>query len=208
MENCEVKFTILISVSVKAAGVLCVLGISFGIGTYVLYKIYDKYFKPKGRSKQSRADHTVHRAEDEFCHVVSRFYSSLVKFNNYASLPRKCVYCFANLSHSVACSVCLLDDWFLLTPCQVIIRHKFGVVFSSTGHRPASSCHGPLSVVRPSVSPCVRPCVNFFFKHLLLWNYLSDFDDISQKCSCHGPLQNFLKEFDSFKNFGCYGNKT
>ena len=30
-------------------------------------------------------------------------------------------------------------------------------VFSSTGRRPASLCHGPLSVVRPSG----RPCVNF-----------------------------------------------
>ena len=43
---------------------------------------------------------------------------------------------------------------------------------------------------------CVRPSVcafNFFFKHILLWNYLSDFDEISQKCSHHGPLQNFLK---------------
>ena len=30
---------------------------------------------------------------------------------------------------------------------------------------------------------------------------------MSQKCSCHGPLQNFLKEFDSFKNSGCHGNK-
>ena len=58
---------------------------------------------------------------------------------------------------------------------------------SSTGRRPASLCHGPVSVVRP----CVRPCVNFFFKHLLRWNYLSDFDEISQKCSHHGPLQNF-----------------
>ena len=37
-------------------------------------------------------------------------------------------------------------------------------VFSSTGRRPASLCHGLLSVVRP----CVRLCVNFFFKHLLL----------------------------------------
>ena len=37
-------------------------------------------------------------------------------------------------------------------------------IFSSTGHRPASLCHGPLSVVRASV----HPCVNFFFKHLLL----------------------------------------
>ena len=68
----------------------------------------------------------------------------------------------------------------------------------------ASLCHGLLSVMHPSVCPCV----NFFFKHLLLWNYLSDFDEISQKCSCHGPLQNFLKKFDSIKNCGCHGNKT
>ena len=45
-------------------------------------------------------------------------------------------------------------------------------------------------------------------KHLLLWNYVLDFDEISQKCSCHCPLQNFLKKFDSFKNSGCHGNKT
>ena len=35
-----------------------------------------------------------------------------------------------------------------------------------------------------------------------------DFDEISQKCSCHGPLQNFLKKFDSVKNCGFHGNKT
>ena len=40
-----------------------------------------------------------------------------------------------------------------------------------------------------------------------IW-YLSDFDEISQKFSCHGPLQNLLKKFDSFKNSGCHGNKT
>ena len=60
-----------------------------------------------------------------------------------------------------------------------------------------------LSCVCESIRLCVRRlCVNFFFKQLLLWNYLSDFDQISQKCFCHGPLQNFLKEFDSFKNSG------
>lgn len=41
-------------VSVKAAGVLCVLGISFGIGTYVLYKIYHKFFRPTFRRKPSK----------------------------------------------------------------------------------------------------------------------------------------------------------
>ena len=54
-------------------------------------------------------------------------------------------------------------------------------------------------VRRACVYPCVRPSVNFFFKHLL-WNHLSDFDEISQKCS--------LKEFDSFKHSGCHSNKT
>ena len=49
---------------------------------------------------------------------------------------------------------------------------------------------------------CVRPSVrNFFLKNLLLWKYLSDFDEISQKCSCYGPLQNLLKEFDSIENW-------
>ena len=31
---------------------------------------------------------------------------------------------------------------------------------------------------------------------------------ISQKFSYHGPLQNFMKEFNSVKNSGCHGNKT
>ena len=39
----------------------------------------------------------------------------------------------------------------------------------------------------------VHPCVNISETNygILI---------ISQKCTCHGPLQNFLKEFDSFKN--------
>ena len=50
----------------------------------------------------------------------------------------------------------------------------------------------------PYVGPSVCfSYINFLFKHLLLWNYLSNFDEISQKYSCHGPLQNVLKEFDS-----------
>ena len=42
------------------------------------------------------------------------------------------------------------------------------IIFSSTGHRPASLCHGLLSVVRPVVHLAVRACVNFFLKHLFL----------------------------------------
>ena len=88
-----------------------------------------------------------------------------------------------------------------------LVFHKHILFFSSTGQR-AYVMVCCLSCVRLSVRPSVRPCVNFFFKHLLLWNYLSDFDGISQKCSCHGPLQNFLKKFHSVKNCGCHGNKT
>ena len=84
------------------------------------------------------------------------------------------------------------NDHFALFP-QGPFPFCPNAIFSSTGHRPGILCHGPLSIVRPSICSSVCPCVNFFFKHLLLWNYLSDFDEISQKCSHHGPLQNFLK---------------
>ena len=48
---------------------------------------------------------------------------------------------------------------------------KVKLIFSSTGRRPASYCHGIVSVVRPSVRSSVRASVNFFFKKLLLRNY-------------------------------------
>ena len=33
-------------------------------------------------------------------------------------------------------------------------------IFSSTGRRPASLCHGLLSAMCPCVRPCVRPCLH------------------------------------------------
>ncbi|KAL4224898.1 hypothetical protein ACF0H5_015594 [Mactra antiquata] len=60
--------------NVKAAGVLCVLGISFGIGTYVLYKIYDKFFRPSVRKKKPKKgdlDYEPVDAEDEeICQIL------------------------------------------------------------------------------------------------------------------------------------------
>ena len=47
-------------------------------------------------------------------------------------------------------------EYFIQSPRNPTVN----IIFSSTGGRPASLCHGPLSV-----------CVNFFFKRLLLWNY-------------------------------------
>ena len=50
----------------------------------------------------------------------------------------------------------------------------------------------------------VRP----FLRYLFFLNiFFSETTNRTLKCSCHGPLQNFLKEFDSFKNSGCRGNK-
>ena len=50
--------------------------------------------------------------------------------------------------------------------------------------------------------------VGFFY---LGWNctlnYFSDFDEISQKYSCNGPLQNLFNEFDSFKNLVAMATK-
>ena len=67
-------------------------------------------------------------------------------------------------------------------------------IFSSTGRRPASYCHGVgTSCVRPSVRSSVRASVNFFFKKLLLRNYWLDFNQISQECSLGGPLSNSFK---------------
>ena len=64
------------------------------------------------------------------------------------------------------------------------------------------------SCVRPSVGQRVRALtfsLNIFFSETT-YQILMKFH--SSKCSCHGPLQNFLKEFDSIKNCGCHGNKT
>ena len=50
--------------------------------------------------------------------------------------------------------------------------HEDNVDFSSTGRRPASLRHGPLSVVRPSVRPSVRALtfsLNIFFSETTYW---------------------------------------
>ena len=70
---------------------------------------------------------------------------------------------------------------------------KQTLVFSSTGWRPASYCHGVVSAVRPLVRPSVCASVNSSFKKLLLRNYGLDFYKISQECSLDGPLSNSFK---------------
>ena len=82
---------------------------------------------------------------------------------------------------------------FVKTACRkldiaVTLEECMQVLFSSTGQRPAGLMSW--SCVR---RVCVRACVNFFFKHLLLLNYWSNSDEISQKCFWGKPLSNLLK---------------
>ena len=58
---------------------------------------------------------------------------------------------------------------------------------------------------RPSVRPSVHALsfslnISETTKRILM--------KFHRNVSCHGPPQNFLKEFDSVKNCGCHGNKT
>ena len=62
---------------------------------------------------------------------------------------------------------------------------------------------------RPYVMVCCHACVraltfslNIFFSETT-YRILMKF----QECSCHGPLQNFLKEFNSIKNSGAMATK-
>ena len=78
--------------------------------------------------------------------------------------------------------------------CWVIVTL---FIFSSPEHEVLSellwsfNVRRPLSVVRPSVPPCV----NNFFKLHLLWNRLLDFDQTSQDWSLGGPLSKLFKLF-------------
>ena len=55
-----------------------------------------------------------------------------------------------------------------LTKADIMIVIAAGFNFSSTGQRPASYCHGVVSVMRPSVSPFVCPSVHACVRKLLL----------------------------------------
>ena len=56
-----------------------------------------------------------------------------------------------------------------------IAHYEQFLLFSSTGQRPASYCHGVVSVLHPLVCPflrlCVRASVKSSFKKILLRNY-------------------------------------
>ena len=68
-------------VSVKAAGILCILGISFGIGTYVLYRIYDRYIRPVFWPKSSvLSDEEETDEEAEDTNLVRSFSLILLNF--------------------------------------------------------------------------------------------------------------------------------
>ena len=131
------------------------------------------------------------------CFFVSRPYSYPHRINVFRSILE---------SHcpSVWSSVCLSMCWSVYKNTSFCQNAGGGIkshlvtalVFSSTGRRPASLCHGLWSV---HASVC--PCVNFFFKHLLLWNYLSEFDEISQKWKNLIPSKTVVAMATKLKKF-------
>ena len=83
----------------------------------------------------------------------------------------------------------------------------YGRLVSSTGRRPASICHGLLSIVRLAgrTSVCALTfSLNIFFSETTCRILMKFYRNVPAMV----PLQNFLKKFDSVKNSGCHGNKT
>ena len=67
--------------------------------------------------------------------------------------------------------------------CSFSLSYIFSVTCFHVAQFLARLAIGQRAYVMVRCPSCIRPCVIFFFKHLLLWNYLSDFDEISQKFS-------------------------
>ena len=88
------------------------------------------------------------------CCGKSRF---LVKCHEKKRLNAK--FQFSVIPHSKFHKTSWLYCLFNISPYALV----FFFFFSSTGRRPASYCHGVVSIVRPSVRPfihpSVRPCV-------------------------------------------------
>ena len=59
-----------------------------------------------------------------------------------------------------------------------------------------------------SVCVSIRACVNFFYKHLLSETTHLILKEFHRNVPAMVVFRIFFKEFDSFKNSGCHGNKT
>jgi len=88
----------------------------------------------------------------------------------------------------------LFTSYFLTFSFLVHLTTKCSVSFCDPS---MSGVHRP-----SSVRPCVRPCVNNFFKQHLLWNRLLDFDQTSQEWSLGGPLSKLFKPFQLIASIG------
>ena len=90
--------------------------------------------------------------------VVSA-YTTFRYFKHYCSHPSIYGLQHAKRGHSDICLKCCLDQAVQFAQGNLQQYFPFYVIFSSTGRRPASLCHGLLSVVRPSVRQSVRASV-------------------------------------------------
>ena len=99
--------------------------------------------------------------------------------------------------------MCYLYFFLTLSILNSIVLLKSAiVVFSSTGCRPASLCHGP-SCVCPSVR-ALTFSLNIFFSETT-YRILMKFH---RNVPAMVLFRIYLTKFDSVKNCGCHGNKT
>ena len=83
------------------------------------------------------------------------------------------------------------------------------LIFSSTCRRPASYCHGIVSVVCPFTRPCVGVCVLKLLlqktsSQKLLTGFLRNLTGMFLRWSSF----NSFKQLCSMKNSGCHGNQS
>ena len=69
-----------------------------------------------------------------------------------------------------------------------------------------SLCHSPSSIVCASIRPSIR-MLTFSLSIFFLWNCLSNLMKLNRNVPAMVLFWIFSKEFVSFKNSGCHGNK-
>ena len=116
------------------------------------------------------------------------------------------ISCSLSVHPSICVSICVQNTSFCQSAGAGIISHLVTTlvftIFSSTGHRPASLCHGLLSVMRQSVR-ALTFSLNIFFSETTY--------RILMKFHRNVPAMVLLRI--SWKNLilsktGCHGNKT
>ena len=92
-------------------------------------------------------------------------------WSDFEIISQECVVLFKNCSQNLIPSKTLVAMATKRNSLKIFFSETAGPIFSSTGCRPASLCHGPLSV-RPYVLASVRALtfsLNIFFSETTFW---------------------------------------